>query len=97
MNAIFKPYLRKHVMVFFDDILVFSKSKLENLQHLQSVLEVMRIHQLYAKSRKCHFAVASVEYLGHVITPGGVRTDKRRYMQCKLGQLHKPLSNSEVS
>lgn len=53
MNIIFKPLLRKSVLVFFDDILVYNKSKENHLQHLQEVLQLMRQHNLYAKCRKC--------------------------------------------
>ena len=55
MNEIFKPYIRKFVLVFFDDILVYSKSVEEHVGHLKAVLEVLRQHQLYAKASKCAF------------------------------------------
>uniref|UniRef100_A0A8R7K235 Reverse transcriptase domain-containing protein n=1 Tax=Triticum urartu TaxID=4572 RepID=A0A8R7K235_TRIUA len=57
MNIIFGPYLRKLVLVFFDDILIFSKSLSEHLEHLQIVLQLLKEHQLYAKLSKCVFAV----------------------------------------
>ena len=55
MNEIFRPYLRKFVLVFFDDILVYSKSVEEHVGHLKAVLEVLRQHKLYAKASKCTF------------------------------------------
>lgn len=75
MNSIFGPYLRKFVLVFFDDILIFSKSLSEHIAHLQIVLQLLQEHQLYAKLSKCVFAVQQVEYLGHIITSEGVSTD----------------------
>ena len=64
MNAIFKPYLRKFVLVFFDDILVFSSSLSAHLTHLRIVLDALLLHQLYAKKSKCVFGCSKVEYLG---------------------------------
>ena len=73
MNDIFRPYLRKFVLVFFDDILVFSKSWVEHLKHLEIVFESQ--NKLYAKKSKCSFGKAQLEYLGHLIFEQGVETD----------------------
>ena len=69
MNAIFRPYLRKFVLVFFDDILVFSSNFSNHLSHLKIVLEVLQSHQLYAKQSKCILVVLrlkiwAISYLG---------------------------------
>lgn len=75
MNAIFKPYLRKFVLVFFDDILVYSHSHEEHLKHLSIVLQVLRNHTLFAKRSKCTFGSSFVDYLVHVISGTGVQVD----------------------
>ena len=78
MNSIFRPYLRKFVLVFFDDILVYSQSMDAQVSHLRTVLEVLMSNQLYAKQSKCVFGCTEVEYLGHVISREGVRADSKK-------------------
>lgn len=75
MNAIFEAHIRKFVIIFLDDILVFSETLEEHVQHLRIVLEILREHQLYAKLSKCSFAQDHIDYLGHVISKDGVTTD----------------------
>jgi hypothetical protein len=75
MNSIFSPYLRKFVLVFFDDILVYSSSMQQHEQHLKLVLNTLRNHELRAKLSKCSFGQSQVEYLGHIISSSGVATD----------------------
>lgn len=75
MNDVFRPYLRKFVLVFFDDILVYSRSSQEHLEHLEVVLKLLDEHRLYANHKKCQFGSKSVEYLGHVISEEGVAAD----------------------
>ena len=78
MNEVFRPMLRKFVLVFFDDILMYNKSREEHANHLKQVLQVLEDKQLYAKRSKCVFASPEVEYLGHIISGEGVKTDPRR-------------------
>ena len=78
MNDVFRPYLRRFTLVFFDDILVFSPTLELHLQHLRSVLELLQQHQLYAKKSKCAFGCSKVEYLRHIISGQGVSTDPRK-------------------
>jgi hypothetical protein len=75
MNEIFQEQLRKFILVFFDDILVYSPDMQSHLTHLDITLSILRQHQLVAKHSKCVFGVSHVEYLGHVISADGVATD----------------------
>lgn len=74
MNQIFGKLLRKCVLVFFDDILIYSRDLREHEQHLRIVLNILRSHKLFAKRSKCTFAVGSIEYLGHIVSGEGVAT-----------------------
>jgi hypothetical protein len=75
MNGVLHDYLRRFVLVFFDDILIYSSSWSEHLQHVRVVLTTLRQHQLAVKQSKCVFGSRSVAYLGHVISAGGVSMD----------------------
>lgn len=78
MNRTFKPFLDQFVIVFIDDILVYSKSKEEHEQHLRLVLQILREHKLYAKFSKCEFWLDSVSFLGHVVSKDGVQVDPEK-------------------
>jgi hypothetical protein len=75
MNSIFMPELDKFVVVFIDDILVYSKSIEDHKEHLRVVLQRLRDHQLYAKFSKCEFWINEVPFLGHVISSEGIAVD----------------------
>ncbi|XP_057452390.1 uncharacterized protein LOC130744215 [Lotus japonicus] len=75
MNDLLRPHLRKFVLVFFDDILIYSPDLLSHLEHLRIVLDSLLSNHFYAKLSKCAFGVATVDYLGHVITPTGIKPD----------------------
>jgi hypothetical protein len=72
MNSVFMEELDKFVVVFIDDILVFSKSRKEHEEHLHVVLQRLRDHQLYAKFSKCEFWLIEVQFLGHVVSSEGI-------------------------
>jgi Reverse transcriptase (RNA-dependent DNA polymerase)/RNase H-like domain found in reverse transcriptase len=83
MNQIFKPYLRKFVLVFFDDILVYNTSLLTHKEHLSLVFQKLLENQLSAKRSKCEFRVTQIDYLGHLITSEGVGTDPHKVQAMK--------------
>ncbi|XP_019160030.1 PREDICTED: uncharacterized protein LOC109156632 [Ipomoea nil] len=78
MNHVFQPLIRKTVLVFFDDILVYSPSLESHWKHLSEVLRIMRDNQLLAKLSKCSFAKREVEYLRHIISEKGLQTDPEK-------------------
>nr|GEX57341.1 hypothetical protein [Tanacetum cinerariifolium] len=75
MNHMCKPYLDKFVIVFIDDILIYSKNKEEHGEHLKTMLNLLRSEKLYAKFTKCDFWLNFVQFLGHVIDSNGVHVD----------------------
>lgn len=75
MNEVFRPFLRKFVLVFFYGILVYSKSVCEHVNHLDMILKVLQQNQLFTKMSKCKFACEEIEYLGHLISKVAVRAD----------------------
>lgn len=75
MNCIFGPYLRKFILAFFDDVLIYSKTLEEHVQHIQIALDVLRMNHLFVKRSKCMFVVPQVNYLVHVLSAEGVATD----------------------
>ena len=75
MNRVCRPFLDKFVIVFIDDILIYSKSKEEHGQHLRQVLETLRAERLYAKFSKCEFWIRKVDFLGHVVSKEGIHVD----------------------
>ncbi|GKF66924.1 putative reverse transcriptase domain-containing protein [Tanacetum coccineum] len=75
MNRVCKPYLDKFVIVFIDDILIYSKTKEEHEVHLKLVLELLRKEKLYAKFSKCEFWLQDVHFLGHMVNQSGIHMD----------------------
>ena len=69
MHTVLRPFLDKFVIVFLDDILVYSKTPAEHLAHLEQVLSVLATNRLYAKPSKCTIASSTVDFLGHTLTP----------------------------
>ncbi len=83
MNDVFKKELDSFVMVYLDDILIFSKTREEHLEHLRNALTRLREHKLYAKMSKCSFAASEVEYLGHVISKNGISVEEQKVKAVK--------------
>lgn len=78
MNSVFRAYLRKTILVFFDEILVYNISTEQHLTHLQHALDVLRNNQLHAKMSKCEFGKSSTSYLGHVISAGFLLVEQNK-------------------
>ena len=72
MHRVFQPYLDQFVVVFIDNILIYSKSEEEHEDHLRVILQILRDYQLYAKFSKCEFWLIEVKFLGHVVSAIGV-------------------------
>ncbi|GJY48552.1 reverse transcriptase domain-containing protein [Tanacetum coccineum] len=75
MNRVCKPYLDKFVIVFIDDILIYSRNEKEHEEHLRTILELLKKEELYAKFSKCGFWINTVKFLGHVIDSSGIHVD----------------------
>jgi hypothetical protein len=75
MNKVFMEYLDKFVVVFIDDILVYSSSEEEHEEHLRLALQKLQENRLYAKLSKCEFWMKQVAFLGHIISKGGISMD----------------------
>ena len=78
MNDILREHLDTFVIVYLDDILIYSKTKEEHTEHLRQVLALLRKHQLYAKASKCEFGMPQTEFLGHVVSGNGIATDPKK-------------------
>ena len=75
MNMVFRPYLDRFVMVFIDDILVYSRDEQEHEQHFKIVLQALREKKLYAKLSKCDFWLKKLSFLGHIVSAKGIRVE----------------------
>ena len=94
MNRVFKDYLDRFVIVFIDDILIYSSSEEEHEYHLRLVLQRLREHQLYAKFSKCEFWLPQVAFLGHIVGKDGILVDPSKIEAVK--NWPRPASVSEV-
>ncbi|GJZ82679.1 putative reverse transcriptase domain-containing protein [Tanacetum coccineum] len=83
MNRVCKPYLDKFIIVFIDDILIYSKNKQEHEEHLKLILELLKKEELYAKFSKCEFWIPKVQFLGHVIDSEGIHVDPAKIESIK--------------
>jgi hypothetical protein len=78
MNDMLKPYVGKFVIVYLDDILIFSKTAKEHLSHLRQVLQALRENQFYANPKKCDFMKEEISFLGHRVSANGLKVDPQK-------------------
>ena len=86
MNNVMHKYLDKFVVVFIDDILIYSKTEEEHKEHLKIILQELREHQLFAKFSKCDFFKDKIQYLGHVVTKKGISIDPEKIRAIETGR-----------
>ncbi|GKA33835.1 putative reverse transcriptase domain-containing protein, partial [Tanacetum coccineum] len=94
MNRVCRPYLDKFVIMFIDDILIYSKTQEEHVEHLRLVLELLKKEKLYAKFSKCEFWIREVQFLGHVIYGNGIHVDPSKIEPVKNCKV--PITPTEV-
>ncbi|GKF02559.1 putative reverse transcriptase domain-containing protein, partial [Tanacetum coccineum] len=94
MNWVCKPYLDKFVIVFIDDILIYSKNKQGHKEHLKQILELLKKEELYAKFSKCEFWIPKVQFLSHVIDSEGIHVDPAKIESIK--DWASPMSPTEI-
>nr|GFB51677.1 putative reverse transcriptase domain-containing protein [Tanacetum cinerariifolium] len=93
MNRVCRPYLDKFVIVFIDDIVIYSKTREEHVEHLRLVLELLKKEKLYAKFSKCEFWLREVQFLGHVINGNGIYVDPSTIKAIKNWKAPRTLSD----
>ena len=81
MNLVFMPELDKFMVVFFDDILIYSENEVDHVEHLRVVLSRLREHKLYAKFSKCEFWLKKVPFLGHILSEDGIFIDPSKVQE----------------
>jgi hypothetical protein len=94
MNKVFMEYLDRFVVVFIDDILIYSKNESDHEQHLRLVLQRLRDNQLYAKFSKCKFWIDKVPFLGHIISNGGIAVDPAKVKEIVAWSI--PTTDTEI-
>lgn len=78
MNTVFRPYLRKFVLVFFDDVLIYSPTWELHMKHVRLDFELLQMHRFFIKLSKCAFGQQQIEYLGHIVSRDGVQVDQSK-------------------
>ena len=96
MNSVFMPELDKFLVVFIDDILVYSCNEEEHAEHLHVMLTCLREHQLYTKFSKCEFLLKKVHFLGHVLSKEGISVDPAKVQEVLVGKFQLPYTRFGV-
>src|SRR6266511_5232245 len=94
MNQVLRKYLRKFVLEYLDDIIIYSKTFEEHKEHVKLVFEVLRAASLIMKPKKCKFAQKELRFLGHIISSEGIRTDPDKI--AKMVTLSLPINLKEL-
>lgn len=94
MNRVFKEYLDEFLIVFIDDILIYSRDREEHAEHLRVALQILKEHWLYAKFSKCEFWLENVQFLGHVISKEGITVDPTKIEA--VSRWSRPTSVTEI-
>ncbi len=87
MHDVFRPYIGKFVAIYLDDILIYSKTQEEHIEHLRKVLTLLREHKLYAKLSKCEFLKPELRFLGHIVSKDGLKVDPSKVAVVKNWQV----------
>jgi len=94
MNELLRPFLRKFAAIFFDDILVYSMSLTDHLDHLELILQALTNGEFYLRRSKCLFARRQLQYLGHIVSTDGVAPDPEKIQT--MVNWPRPLSTTEL-
>jgi hypothetical protein len=89
MDDMLRPYVGKFVVVYLDDILIFSKTAKEHLSHLRQVLQTLRENQFYANPKKCDSTKEEISFLGHRVSVNGLKVDPEKFEQWLIGKFGK--------
>ena len=96
MNKVFHPFLKKFILVFFDDILIYSKTQEEHVAHVDQTLKILREHRLYEKKSKCSSGRREIDYLGHIISEARVKVDPHKIVDMQNWPIPKSLKSSRI-
>jgi hypothetical protein len=86
INHVLRAFIGRFVVVYFDDILIYSKNLDDHVVHVKSVLDVLRKETLFANLKKCTFYTNKLVFLGFVVSAQGIQVDEERYVQSKIGR-----------